>query len=383
MQIRDRSSQRETGALRTDEARGLPGVRADLPTLTDLELLSVGALSPMSALIGADDHRSVTKTGRLLSGAPIGLPIALPISEPEAEALLRSGLDSLAVLGPDDETYAVIEHPEVYTIDPDETSQGVFGTTDPSHPGVSRLMSLPALRLSGEVTRLRRAPLAEREGVLDPGEVRALRDAHGWRTMVGFQTRNPVHRAHEYIQKVALESVDGLLLHPLVGETKADDLPQGLRMRAYRALLDRYYPTDRVLLSGFPASMRYAGPREALFHAVVRRNYGCTHFIVGRDHAGVGGFYGPLEAQAYVAGFGADLGITILAFAPAFYCRVCQSMATERTCPHEPSEHVSLSGTEVRQRLRAGEPLPAWFTRPEVAEVLKEALLCPSAPSSR
>lgn len=363
-------------SVRRTEASGsdpdLPEVRADLGTLTDLELLAVGALHPITALLGTEDHASVTRTGRLSSGEPVGLPIALPLTEGEAEKVLRRAHGQAAVRGPDGRIYAEVDHAEVYAIDPAAVAQDVFGTCDLAHPGVARFLSLPPLRMSGRIRLIRRPPLPQRAPVLDPDEVRSLRDARGWRTMVGFQTRNPVHRAHEYIQKVALEFLDGLLLHPLVGETKPDDLPQSLRMRAYRTLLDGYYPADRVLLSGFPASMRYAGPREALFHAVVRRNYGCTHFIVGRDHAGVGSFYGPLDAQRYVTSLASEIGIEILAFAPAFYCSRCRSMATERTCPHEAECRVSLSGTEVRRRLHAGEPLPDTFTRPEVAQVLRE-----------
>lgn len=360
-----------SGTVHGDSLQDLPGVQADLATLTDLELLAVGALFPMTSLLDADDHACVARTGRLRSGALIGLPIALPLTEAEADLLLRGTHKSVAVRGVDGQTYALIEDVGIYPIEPGGVCRDVFGTDDPSHPGVQRVLSLPAFRLSGRVTLLRRPPLSDRDPVLDPADVRALRDARGWRTMVGFQTRNPVHRAHEYIQKVALEFVDGLLLHPLIGETQADDLPQALRIRAYRALLDSYYPSDRVLFAGFPGSMRYAGPREALFHAVVRRNYGCSHFIVGRDHAGVGSFYGPLAAQRYVGSLAREIGIEILAFAPAFYCTRCSGMATDRTCPHEAANHVTLSGTEVRRRLRLGEPLPDVFTRPEVAEVLR------------
>jgi len=351
---------------------GLPPVRLEAPALSDLELLAVGAYSPLDGFVGAEDHRAVEETGCLADGSPFGLPIALPATAEEAQAAHRQG--SAALVGEDGTVYGRLDQVAAYEIDPAAAARALYGTDEEAHPGVARLLAQPRHRLAGKVTLLRRPPSSQRAAVLDPADVRAEIAHRGWRTVVGFQTRNPVHRAHEYIQKVALEIVDGLLLHPLVGATKADDIPEDVRMRAYDMLLRHYYPAERVLLAGYPAAMRYAGPREAVLHARARKNYGCTHFIVGRDHAGAGGYYAPLAAQEYALRMAPALGIQILPFAPAFYCRRCQAMATERTCPHAPSERAELSGTEVRRRLRAGESLPSEFSRPEVAALLIDAL---------
>jgi len=207
-----------------------------------------------------------------------------------------------------------------------------------------------------------------------PAETRAEMARRGWQTVAGFQTRNPVHRAHEYVLRTVLEVMDGLLLHPLVGETRPEDLPADLRLRCYQALLDHYLPQDRVLFSVLPAWMRYGGPREAVFHALVRKNFGCTHFIVGRDHAGVGKYYGPYDAHRLLKTLASDgLGVQPLFFDEVYYCRRCASLASQRSCGHGPEDRLTLSGTEVRRRLREGLPLPVEFTRPEVAAVLAEA----------
>lgn len=342
--------------------------------VSDLEMIATGGLSPLTGFMGSRDHRSVVEERRLACGLPWTIPITLPIPE-GGPADPRPG-DEVVLTGADGTPLALLRIEERFRIDREREAQAVFRTTDRNHPGVAALARSGAEAVGGPIDVL---DLPRHEDFLPyripPRETRARFEALGWRRVVGFQTRNPVHRAHEYLQKCALEVADGLLLHPLVGETKGDDVPAATRMRCYEALLAGYYPQDRVVLAVNPAAMRYAGPSEAIFHALIRKNYGCTHFIVGRDHAGVGSYYGPYDAQRIFDEFDpTELGIAPLFFDNAFFCRSCGGMATVKTCPHGEEVHVTLSGTKVREMLRRGELPPQEFSRPEVARLLAASL---------
>lgn len=352
----------------------LPRIMLSQRKLLDLELIAVGAFSPLTGYLTRDDYRSVVETMHLANGVVWSLPVTLPVSRETANDL-REG-SAVALEDASGRARGILMLQERYPYDKQHEAREVYRTDDTSHPGVRALLEQGDYLLGGEIWVLDPPDLAAfGPHTLSPSETRKAFAARHWETVVGFQTRNPVHRAHEYIQKCALEVVDGLLLHPLVGETKSDDVPATVRMRCYEVLLRDYYPANRVLLGAFPARMRYAGPREAVFHAMVRKNYGCTHFIIGRDHAGVGNFYGAYDAQKIFSNFRHDeLGLTPLFFEHTFYCHRCGGMASSKTCPHSEDARVILSGTRVRAMLRSGQAPPPEFSRPEVAEVLVGAL---------
>ncbi len=353
------------------KARSLPRVELDAWALSDVEMIAIGGFSPLEGFMIKRDYDSVVTNRRLANGLVWTIPVTLPVTKQQAH-----GLKGDVALTANETVVAILHLQEAYTPDKTREAQHVFKTTDNTHPGVKRLETIGEVHLGGRISVVNRPkPATFVPYRLDPNDTRRLFAERGWKRVVAFQTRNPIHRAHEYIQKCALEICDGMLLHPIVGETKGDDVPAEVRMRSYEALLEHYYPKDRVILAVNPASMRYAGPREAIFHALIRKNYGCTHFIVGRDHAGVGKFYGTYDAQRIFDDFAPEeIGITPLRFENASYCTVCRSMVSSKTCPHPPEKHVSLSGTKVRELLQAGTPPPPEVSRPEVAAVLIEAM---------
>ena len=349
---------------RPDGVDALERVPLTSRELSDLDLLASGALSPLEGFMGRADYERVLEEMRLESGLPWALPVCLAVDHAPAG-------DRVALADEAGRPLGVLDVEEVYPYDKEREAELCFRTTDAAHPGVARLYAQKPLYLAGRVTVFERPAPAYPELALDPADTRRIFAERGWKRVVGFQTRNPIHRAHEYLTKVALETVDGLLVHPLVGDTKSDDVPVEVRVECYRTLLDGYYPRDRVLLSAFPAAMRYAGPREAIWHAICRKNYGCSHFIVGRDHAGVGNYYGTYDAQKIFDEVdAANLGIEPLMFEHTGYSKSYGGMVSGKTYPKIEGDIINLSGTAVRELLFKGERPPAEFSRPEVADVL-------------
>jgi sulfate adenylyltransferase len=355
-------------------ADSLQRVQMDVRTTSDLVMIAIGGFSPLTGFMEQEDYESVVTSMYLSNGLPWSIPITLSVSEEVAEPLREGTLIRLDDLN--GRFVGVLELTRKYTYEKKKEAINVYRTDDENHPGVKVVYQQGNVNLAGSVWLLERDahPLFP-DYQIDPAVSRQMFQEKGWKTIVGFQTRNPIHRAHEYIIKCAMETVDGLFLHPLVGATKEDDIPADVRMRCYKIMLEHYFPTDRVILAINPAAMRYAGPREAIFHALVRKNYGCTHFIVGRDHAGVGDYYGTYDAQYIFDEFDPQaLGIAPMKFEHAFYCTRTQAMATTKTSPSKPEERIHLSGTKVREMLRRGELPPPEFSRPLVAAELAHAM---------
>jgi sulfate adenylyltransferase len=357
------------------EAANLPQLVPNERELSDLEMLAVGALSPLTGFQGERDYHAVLDSMHLTNGLPWAIPVVLGVTQDQAH---RYGSGGAVAIVPAEGAapIAVLRVSGSFKRDKAKEAVAVYRTDDEAHPGVKAVYDSGDYCLAGDLEVLSLPVHDDFQSYrLTPAQTRTEFARRGWKTVVGFQTRNPIHRAHEYIQKCALEIVDGLLVHPLMGATKSDDVPPDVRMQCYEALFEGYYPKDRAMVSIFPAAMRYAGPREAIWHAICRKNYGCTHFIVGRDHAGVGAYYGTYDAQQIFTEFEpGELGITTLNFEHSFWCEACEGMASPKTCPHGEETRISLSGTKVREMLRNGERPPQEFSRPEVADILIAAM---------
>ncbi len=369
----DRRLPPDARAHALDAARNLMTVTLDERNLADLECLATGIYSPLDGFVGENDYHAIVEHARLGNGIAWPIPITLQVSDEQA-AKISIGMD-VALTDEGGSIVATMSVTDKYRPDQQHEAASVYGTTDPAHPGVAAMLERGATYLGGPITVVGDLPTSDFDDhKYDPHATRSEFARRGWSTVVAFQTRNPIHRAHEYLTKVALETVDGLFINPLVGTTKSDDIPADVRMQCYHVLLDHYYPKDRVHLGVYPAAMRYAGPREAILHAISRQNYGCSHFIVGRDNAGVGDYYGTYDAQHFFDTYTRDeLAITPMKFEHSFYCKACGSMASAKSCPHDKSQHVFLSGTKVREMLANGELPPPEFSRPEVAKILVQA----------
>jgi len=353
------------------EAEMLPKVRLDSKEVSDLIMLAMGAFSPLDGFIGKEDYEGVVADMHLKNGTLWPIPITLAVSKEEAEKIKEG--QKIALLNSDgDEVMASMLVKEKYTYDKHREAIQVFGTDDKQHPGVQKIYEQGEVYLGGPVKVFSEGDYPERFAEFArPAETRAIFAEKGWATIAAFQTRNPLHRSHEYLTKVALEVCDGLLIHPIVGKLKAGDIPAEVRMECYKVLLDNYYPKDRAILKVYPMEMRYGGPREAILHAIIRQNFGCSHLIVGRDHAGVGSYYGPFDAQKIFDELNpGDLHIQPLKLDPTFWCNKCGSMASPKTCPHGSEEHLSISGTKLREMLSSGERPPEQFSRKEVVDIL-------------
>jgi len=358
-----------------DEARqaaaGLPQVRMSSRETSDLIMLGMGAFSPLEGFMRKADYERVVTDMHTADG--LLWPIPITLSAPPDAAGCNAGSDVALVDDDSGELMGALHIEETYTYDKKAEARHVFGTEDEAHPGVAKVYAQHDRLLAGPVKVFSELHYPEQYGAhyARPAETRRIFEEMGWHTVAAFQTRNPIHRAHEYCTKIALEIADGILIHPLVGKLKKGDIPAEVRMKCYDVLLANYYPSDRVVCKVYPMEMRYGGPREAVLHAVFRQNYGCSHLIIGRDHAGVGDYYGPFDAQNIFD----DIPDGELHFQPlkidwTFYCHKCDGMASMKTCPHGKEDRVMISGTKVREMMSAGARPSPHFSRPEVIDIL-------------
>ncbi|KST65357.1 sulfate adenylyltransferase [Mastigocoleus testarum] len=355
-------------------AKKLPILTLSTRNLADLECIATGVYSPLNGFVEEEEYNSIVKDMRLSNGLAWSIPVTLQIPESVADKYKLNS--EIALAHPNGDILAVMNVTSKFKPDQNFEARQIYRTNDNAHPGVRAMFKEGEIYLGGPIQLIQAIPQMDFLNYrLIPEDTRAEFAKREWNSVVAFQTRNPIHRAHEYITKIALEVVDGLFINPLVGQTKSDDIPARVRMQCYQVLMEKYYPQNRVFLGVFPAAMRYAGPREAIMHAIARQNYGCTHFIIGRDHAGVGDYYGTYDAQHIFDEFTQDeLNITPLKFEHAFYCTRTQSMATAKTSPSTKGERIHLSGTKVREMLRNGQTPPPEFSRPEVAEILVSSM---------
>ena len=377
------SSELKPLLLKGDARNQALKLASSLPTITlssrergDLIMLGIGGFTPLNGFMNQADWQGVVDDMRLQSGDNAGLfwPIPITLSAPKETADSLNQGDKVALVAKDGEIMGILTVEETYTIDKAHECQQVFTTTDSEHPGVQQVLNQGEVNIAGSVEVLSEGefPTLYPEIYKTPAETREILDAKGWKTVAAFQTRNPMHRSHEYLAKIAIEICDGVLIHSLLGALKPGDIPAEVRQEAIKTLIDNYFRQDTVIQAGYPLDMRYAGPREALLHAVFRQNYGCSHLIVGRDHAGVGDYYGAFDAQTIFEYVGKDDLITQpLKIGWTFWCNACNAMASDKTCPHEASEHVKVSGTKLRKALSEDEDVPENFSRPEVLEILR------------
>ncbi len=361
-------------AAERERASRLRKIPLDSRATSDIFMLAMGAYTPLDGFMGYDDWRSSCLDMKLTNGVFWPIPITLPVEKDLADTI---GAEEQVALADAEsgEILAVIKVCEKYSIDRQLEAEHVYRTVDPKHPGVAKVLEQGEVNLAGRVKVLSEGayPVKYPNLYIRPAESRAMFLEKGWSRVAAFQTRNPMHRSHEHLAKIAVEVTDGVFIHQVLGKLKAGDIPAEVRTRAIQAMIDNYFRSGTVIQAGYPIEMRYAGPREALLHALIRQNFGCSHLIVGRDHAGVGDYYGPFDAHhIFDELWDGALQTRPLKIDITFYCQKCYGMATAKTCPHDPEDHISISGTEQREMLSTDADIPPEFSRPEVVEILKE-----------